>query len=345
MFVMEKYSIDSCVRGYHVYRDIWEASVGEQLPCEREGGNGADPFAVAIKRSGAVVGHIPRKISSVCSLFLRRNGVMKVEMTGGSPYSADLPQGGLEIPCIITFEGVEKDVKKVKRLISAALTPAAESLQPDNKRRKTNSVTDRDLDHDMAEWVRCGCHVLTQHDKNVLLPGQYLTYKHINFAHTPLRSQLPTLNGSQSTLYQSRSQGFKSNVNAIQIIHSSGNHWIVATTLRCDPEEVRIFDSLYESLDAETFQVVKRLFNDGKELKITMVAGAPKQQGCTDCGVFAIAVATCLAFGGDPTKMVLYQATIRHQLLKCFDSKQLTVLAIHTTQYNVIPTVIKFVFL
>ena len=36
---------------------------------------------------------------------------------------------------------VEKDVKKVKRLISAALTPpaaaaAAESLSPDNKRRK-----------------------------------------------------------------------------------------------------------------------------------------------------------------------------------------------------------------
>ena len=62
-----------------------------------------------------------------------------------------------------------KDVKKVKRLISATLTPpaAAESLEPDNKRRKTDSVTDRDLDHDIAEWVRCGCHVLTQYDKNV----------------------------------------------------------------------------------------------------------------------------------------------------------------------------------
>ena len=29
-------SIESCVRGYHIYSDIWEASVGEQLPCERE---------------------------------------------------------------------------------------------------------------------------------------------------------------------------------------------------------------------------------------------------------------------------------------------------------------------
>ena len=110
---MEKYSIDSCVRGYHVYREIWKASVGEQLPCERElqGGNSANPFAVAIKRSGSVVGHIPGKISSVCPLFLRRNGVMKVEMTGGRQYSADLPQGGLEIPCINTFKGREEGEK------------------------------------------------------------------------------------------------------------------------------------------------------------------------------------------------------------------------------------------
>ena len=35
---MEKFSIESCVRGYHIYSDIWEASVGEQLPCEREAG-------------------------------------------------------------------------------------------------------------------------------------------------------------------------------------------------------------------------------------------------------------------------------------------------------------------
>ena len=33
---MEKFSIESCVRGYHIYSDIREASVGEQLPCERE---------------------------------------------------------------------------------------------------------------------------------------------------------------------------------------------------------------------------------------------------------------------------------------------------------------------
>ena len=183
---MESFSIDSCVRGYHVYNDIWEASVGEELSCQCEDGNSADPFAVAIKRSGVIVGHIPRKISSVCSLFLRRNGVMKIQTTGGRRYSADLPQGGLEIPCKITFEGVGKNVQKVKKLISAAvLTPptAGESLPPDNKRRKIDSSADSDP---AKEWVRCGCLILSQHDRNILLTGQELSDKHIDFAHTLL---------------------------------------------------------------------------------------------------------------------------------------------------------------
>ena len=77
------------MRGYHIYNDIWEASVGEELSCQRENGNRSDPFAVAIIKSGMTVGHIPRKISSVCSLFLRRNGVVTIQTTGGTRYSAD----------------------------------------------------------------------------------------------------------------------------------------------------------------------------------------------------------------------------------------------------------------
>ena len=41
---MERFSINSCVQGYHVYNDIWEASVSEELPCQRENGHAADPY-------------------------------------------------------------------------------------------------------------------------------------------------------------------------------------------------------------------------------------------------------------------------------------------------------------
>ena len=34
----------------------------------------------------------------------------------------DLPQGGLEIPCILSFEGASKEIHKVKKLVTAALS-------------------------------------------------------------------------------------------------------------------------------------------------------------------------------------------------------------------------------
>ena len=62
------------MRGYHIYKDIWAAVVGEEFPCKREDGNRVDPFAVAVMRGDAIIGHVPGKISFICSLYLRRGG-------------------------------------------------------------------------------------------------------------------------------------------------------------------------------------------------------------------------------------------------------------------------------
>ena len=57
------------VRGSHVYKDTWATAVSEELPHQCEDGNGADSFAVAVVRGEAIVGHIPKKVSSVCSIY------------------------------------------------------------------------------------------------------------------------------------------------------------------------------------------------------------------------------------------------------------------------------------
>ena len=64
--------VEAVVRGYCAYKDIWAAVYGEELPCEREAGNRVDAFAMVIIKDGTVVGHILKKISSVCSLYLRQ---------------------------------------------------------------------------------------------------------------------------------------------------------------------------------------------------------------------------------------------------------------------------------
>ena len=62
--------------------------------------NGADAYAVAVLCEGTVVDNVPRRISRI-----RREGVIRCCVTDRRQYSSDLPQGGLEIPCLLLFEG------------------------------------------------------------------------------------------------------------------------------------------------------------------------------------------------------------------------------------------------
>lgn len=114
---MEEIEKESCIRGYHVYKDTWQANIGDELECVRQPGNSKDRFAVATLRNNTIVGHLPKKISTVCSLFLRRGGTIKCLVTGRRRYSTDLQQGGLEVPCRLFFKGDFKIIKKLKKCI------------------------------------------------------------------------------------------------------------------------------------------------------------------------------------------------------------------------------------
>ena len=83
--------------------------------------NLADRFAVAVMKGETVVCHIPRNISNVCSVFIRKGGSILCLTTGSRRFSSDLPQGGLEIPCILVFKGNAKDTAKANKLIEDAL--------------------------------------------------------------------------------------------------------------------------------------------------------------------------------------------------------------------------------
>ena len=111
------FTVDSAIRGHHIYKTIWTPQLDETLSCETEPGNIHDPYAVAVKRTSdnTIVGHVPRKVSAVCSLFLRR-GTMVCVVTGNRRHFSDLPQGGLEVPCTLTFNGTKDNIEKVKRL-------------------------------------------------------------------------------------------------------------------------------------------------------------------------------------------------------------------------------------
>ena len=62
-------------------------------------------------KDDAVVGYVPRNISTPCSIFLRNGGSIHGTVNGTCHYSRDLPQGGMETPCLLYFSREEKNVK------------------------------------------------------------------------------------------------------------------------------------------------------------------------------------------------------------------------------------------
>ena len=44
------FEVEAMVRGYHQYKEIWNASIGEGLECQRETGNPHDVFAVRVRQ-------------------------------------------------------------------------------------------------------------------------------------------------------------------------------------------------------------------------------------------------------------------------------------------------------
>ena len=152
---MEAFQLESCVRGHDVYKTTWTPSLGEVLQCRIESGNAEDPYAVTVTRRNIIVGHVPRKISAACSLFLRRTGRIHCTISGARRFSADLPQVGLEVPCTYEFLGEPKDVAKVRKLLVSsarisAINVNAETQQPSKKRKVEPDIIDVEGINDKA---------------------------------------------------------------------------------------------------------------------------------------------------------------------------------------------------
>ena len=77
------------------------------------------------------------------------------------------------------------------------------------------------------------------------------------------------------------------------MIHSRGNHWILASNIGCGNGEVSVYDSVYSSVDEATMAIITHLFQSSK----VKIVKSPKQRSGSDCSVFTIAMATALAHG------------------------------------------------
>ena len=75
-------------------------------------------------------GHVPRKYSAICSLFIRCGGTIQCKVTGSRQYSHDISQGGSEIPCILIFAGDTEYIVKAKKAMNSASAKPKLKVKP-----------------------------------------------------------------------------------------------------------------------------------------------------------------------------------------------------------------------
>lgn len=247
---------------------------------------------------------------------------MSCKITGAKRYSGDLLQGGLEIPCVLLFEGDEMLVKKVKRLLHHSEEKEKEEksgvVETPSKKIKLEDNGKKDCisEADLTEWLFLNSSMikLYMNDKCTILEGRQLNDRHMTFAQNLLKCQFPNIQGLTCTLMQTQIR-FNNEQNFVQILHVRQNHWIVISNLLCGTTKIDVFDTVYFDIDENTAGLINNMFDQPLEVK--MFQGVQKQKGSVDCGPFCIAIATSILHG---SPIMFTQSLLRSTLISRFES-------------------------
>ena len=152
---------------------------------------------------------------------------------------------------------------------------------------------------------------------------EWLNDNHMTCAQKLIKNQFPQYNGLQNTILQ-QTKFLKPLLKSLQILHTgetenNRNHWIAVSTVNYNKkEDIIVYDSKFSSsLSPDT------LIKTEKSAICIKVANVTKQTGLSDCGLFAIAYITHIAFGMNPSSCVFQQSSMREHFLKCLEDKKM----------------------
>ena len=136
-----------------------------------------------------------------------------------------------------------------------------------------------------------------QHYRTIQSPTAWLDYDIIHHAHVLLRNIDGTMEGLQRpTLGPCRNFTMAKN-SFIQILHTGSNHWVCVSNVRSDDGLVDLYDSLYHNVIANEVEAQVKNLVGNENFTGVRVVGVQQQGNGSDCGVYAIAFATCLING------------------------------------------------
>ena len=138
--------------------------------------------------------------------------------------------------------------------------------------------------------------------------GEKLDDNHISVASKLLHQQFPDFQGlSTPVLGQNlsfppvNSMFLLAGYEYTQILHTGADHWVTVCVV--SSYEVKIYDSLFHSTTYATKKQIASMMCT-REHQVTLQIGMTQfQENSFDCGVYAIAFATELCHGNDPSQV------------------------------------------
>ena len=147
-------------------------------------------------------------------------------------------------------------------------------------------------------------------------PTGWLDCNIIQHAQVLLKQLNPLLDGFQrTTLGPVRNFDIVTS-EFVQIPHTGKNHWVCVSSIGCPSGTVHLFDSLYNHVILSEVEDQTQDMLAGN-LRDLVYVPTQQQVNGSDCGVFAIATATCLVCGEDPTHITLDILKMRSHLSAC----------------------------
>ena len=153
--------------------------------------------------------------------------------------------------------------------------------------------------------------------------GKWLNDLHISAAQQLLRTDFPNIQGLQSSLLGVHLKFQPINTNCVQILNFSG-HWACVSTIGCTSGHVNVYDSLFSTPPSSLVKQLCSLLQLKESHVVVNMMSMQSQSGGSDCGCFAIASATALCHGQNPSSLKWIQSMMRQHLLTCLTDRKLT---------------------
>ena len=160
-------------------------------------------------------------------------------------------------------------------------------------------------------------HQLAKSDEDVIVNGGWLSDIHINSAQALIKEKHPYIEGLENCVL-AETHGFSVPAGEfIQILNSTGQHWVTLTSIGCEIGKVKIYDSSFRGVSKRMKTIIQKLLHiPSKHIQIELPSYQQQPNG-DDCGLFAIASAVCLAEGQDPAEENWDVNLMRPHLLQC----------------------------